>query len=253
MTPGVTARTAVTPGGRSRRHIAGFAASRPGAHEPEHPHEGKPGRDAEHAHGERPHGEEPHGKRPHGEESRAGSHAHDEPAHGPETTDAPSPTRARDRGPTRRPSHAPEDPARVLRTRKALHEATDFLERLAHLQPAREVGREARNKAIAKVRAAHVPGTRPYREVEIEAREAGRVAWEKAVTEERDRQADLVEELLDIAEVAELHIPTDQMTVIPVLIRTGRYVVPYLRTLASSARSDPRAALRQFFDGLRHS
>jgi hypothetical protein len=225
-----------------------------GAPEPEHPREGKPAREVEHADGERPHGERPHGERPHGEQPHGKRpHAHDEPAHGPETANAPSPTRAGDRGTGRRPSRAPEDPGRVTRIREALHKATDFLERLANLRPARDVGREARDKAIAEVRAAHVPGIRPYREVEAEARAAGRVAWEKAVTEERDRQADLVEKLLDLAEVAELHLPTDEATVIPVLIRTGRYVIPYVRTLAGLARRDPRAALRQFFEGLRHS
>ncbi|HEX3763905.1 MAG TPA: hypothetical protein VHW23_34655 [Kofleriaceae bacterium] len=244
-----------------------------GAHEPEHPHEDKPARDGEPAHGKRPHGEEPHGeepqgeephgeephgkqpkgKQPHGKTPHGGSHAHDEPAPGPETTDAPSPTRARGGKPGRRSPHAPEDPARATRIREALHKATDFLVRFANLRPAAEVRREAAKKAEAEVRKAHVPGTRPYREVNAEAKAAGRIAGEKAVSEERDQQADLVEKLSDIAEVADVGLPTDEMTVLPILIRTGRYVFPYLPAIASLARKDPRAALRQFFEGLWHT
>src|SRR2546430_8037747 len=38
-----------------------------------------------------------------------------------------------------------------------------------------------------------------------------------------------------------------QATVLPVLIRTGRYVLPFVKNLAWIARRDPRAALRQLF------
>jgi uncharacterized protein DUF4157 len=227
------------------------------AHPPEHAHVGKPARDAEHAHGEephgeRPHGEEPHGERPHGKDPHGGSQAHDEPAPGPETTDAPPPARAHDRGTDRRPSHAPDDPARVPRIREALHKATDFLERLANLPPASKVGQEAYDKADAAVRAAHVPGTRPYSEVNAAAHAAGRAARAEAVTELRDRQGDLVEKLVEIADVAEVGLPTNQATVLPVLIRTGRYVLPFVKNLAWIARRDPRAALRQLFSNLLH-
>jgi hypothetical protein len=212
-------------------------------HEARHPHKAK------HPH-EAPHAEAPHAE-PHARET---PQPHEPPPReaggGSPGSDHPRGGDAHGKAPSRTIGNEPGGLPATQKVRAALDRAGKILRDGLGLKSADQAGRDAEQKAKKKILDARVKGGSRKEKSAIRraARDAGKAAKRQATGQLRERQALVVEKVLDLAENLGVKLPPATKDLVSAAIKNWDVTAPYVRARVDELTRKPRTVLREIFE-----